>query len=180
MSRQRRGRRGSSGNGKSKSNDRAIPSSHKGSSGRRRRRGSGGKSRAKSGKKQQPSGFKSIAPSPLMALHKITTSSPVGTGFNPLAEGFKSGSGDKQESQSFTESTSLKASKLQKAASETIAESCNGCDQVNVVIKAEGNMEDPDLLGIDPKVAVFAGEAGISFIQEGKKTDGTKLLNRLF
>lgn len=159
MSRQRRGRRGSSGNGKSKSNDRAIPSSHKGSSSRRRRRGSGGKSRAKSGKKQQPSGFKSIAPSPLMALHKITTSSPVGTGFNPLAEGFKSGSDDKAGKPKFYRVHFFESFKTAKAASETIAESCNGCDQVNVVIKAEGNMEDPELLGIDPKVAVFAGEA---------------------
>ena len=157
MSRQRRGRRGSSGSGKSKNGERSIPSSHKSS---RRKRGSSNKSRNdRSSKKKQPTGFKSVAPSPLLALHKITTSSPVGTGFNPLAEGFKSDSGNKGGQPKFYRVHFFESFKAAKDAAESILESCNGCDQVNIVIKAEGNMEDPELLGIDAKVAVFAGEA---------------------
>ena len=36
---------------------------------------------------------------------------------------------------------------------------CSDCDQLNVVVRAEGNMEDPEIIGIDPKIKLFAGEA---------------------
>lgn len=40
-----------------------------------------------------------------------------------------------------------------------IKSACQGCDQLNVVIKMEGDMTDPELLGVDPKVKLFAGAA---------------------
>jgi hypothetical protein len=46
-----------------------------------------------------------------------------------------------------------------KAAVDRIKTASAHCDQLNLVIKAEGSMDDPELLGIDPKVKVFAGEA---------------------
>jgi len=36
---------------------------------------------------------------------------------------------------------------------------CDDCDQLNVVVRAEGDMTDPEILGIDPKIKLFAGEA---------------------
>lgn len=44
-------------------------------------------------------------------------------------------------------------------AEDTIKTAANHCEQLNVVIKAEGNMDDEKLPGFDPKVKVFAGEA---------------------
>ncbi len=46
-----------------------------------------------------------------------------------------------------------------KAAKRQILEQCASCDQLNVVIREEGNMEDAELLGIDKRVKVFAGKA---------------------
>ena len=46
-----------------------------------------------------------------------------------------------------------------RAAKTEIQEKCRNCDQFNLVIKAEGNMDDPELLEIDQKVKVFAGTA---------------------
>lgn len=47
-----------------------------------------------------------------------------------------------------------------KADKETILKYCREpYDQVNIAIKAEGNMDDPELLGLDDKVKVYAGEA---------------------
>lgn len=40
-----------------------------------------------------------------------------------------------------------------------IAEACATCDRLNVIIKAEGDMNDPELIRIDPKVKVYAGAA---------------------
>jgi hypothetical protein len=40
-----------------------------------------------------------------------------------------------------------------------ILDACQHCDQLNVVIRAEGDMNDPELVRINPKVKVFAGAA---------------------
>jgi hypothetical protein len=42
---------------------------------------------------------------------------------------------------------------------QDIVAATNGCDQLNVVIRAEGDMSDPELTGLSPKVKVFAGAA---------------------
>jgi hypothetical protein len=42
---------------------------------------------------------------------------------------------------------------------EKIREASSRCQQLNVVIQAEGNMDDPALLAIHPHVKVFAGKA---------------------
>ena len=36
---------------------------------------------------------------------------------------------------------------------------CNSCDQLNVVIEQEGDMDDSSLLSLHPKIKVYAGEA---------------------
>jgi hypothetical protein len=45
------------------------------------------------------------------------------------------------------------------AQQSKILEKCAECEHLNVVIQAEGNMDDPALLGIHPKVKVYAGKA---------------------
>ncbi len=45
------------------------------------------------------------------------------------------------------------------AQRDKILAKCADCDQLNVVIQAEGNMDDPALLGIHAKVKVYAGKA---------------------
>ena len=42
---------------------------------------------------------------------------------------------------------------------QKIVEACNHCDQLNVVIQAEGNMDDPKLLSLHPHIKVYAGKA---------------------
>ena len=46
-----------------------------------------------------------------------------------------------------------------KTSKEEIKAKCKNCEQLNVVILQEGNMDDEELLGIDPKVKIFAGTA---------------------
>ena len=46
-----------------------------------------------------------------------------------------------------------------KQEEKKIHSSCDRCDQLNVVIADEGNMDDTELLGISPKVKVYAGAA---------------------
>ena len=58
-----------------------------------------------------------------------------------------------------------------KSDTSAIKDQCQACDQLNVVIKAEGNMDDAELLGIDPKVKVYAGAAWTS-IHERRKEEG--------
>ena len=58
-----------------------------------------------------------------------------------------------------------------RQAKDTIAAECQNTNQLNVVIKEEGNMDDPSLLGIDPKVKVFAGDAW-TLIHERRLKDG--------
>lgn len=58
-----------------------------------------------------------------------------------------------------------------KAQKEEIQNLCASADQINVVIKAEGNMDDPDLLGIDEKVKIYAGEAWTN-IHERRQEEG--------
>ena len=48
---------------------------------------------------------------------------------------------------------------LAKADGANIVKLAEGVDQLNVVIAAEGNMDDAELLGLSPKVKVFAGAA---------------------
>lgn len=42
---------------------------------------------------------------------------------------------------------------------ESITQECSKCDQLNLVIREEGNMDNPVLLGANPKIKIFAGEA---------------------
>lgn len=58
-----------------------------------------------------------------------------------------------------------------KADHSVIAQKAQACDQLNVVIRAEGNMDDAELLGLSPKVKIFAGNAW-TIIHERRKTDG--------
>lgn len=51
--------------------------------------------------------------------------------------------------------TFLKARQSKKE----ILEKSQNCDQLNVVIREEGNMDDPELLDIHPHVKVYAGQA---------------------
>ena len=58
-----------------------------------------------------------------------------------------------------------------KSGTDQMKSLCQECDQLNVVIKAEGNMDDQDLLGVDPKVKIYAGEAW-TLIHERRRDDG--------
>jgi hypothetical protein len=58
-----------------------------------------------------------------------------------------------------------------KASKEQIAGLSASCGQVNLVIREEGNMEDVELLGVSPKVKIFAGKAW-ALIHDRRKTDG--------
>lgn len=58
-----------------------------------------------------------------------------------------------------------------KSSAEDIRQQCSGCDQLNVVIRAEGNMDDEEILGLDPKVRVYAGAAW-TLIHERRQSDG--------
>ena len=56
-----------------------------------------------------------------------------------------------------------------KSDRENILKQAQGVDQVNVVIRAEAPMDDPELML--PNVKVFAGAAW-TLIHERRKTDG--------
>lgn len=58
-----------------------------------------------------------------------------------------------------------------KASLEKIASLFPECEQVNVVIREEGNMDDKDILGLSPKVKLYAGKAWTT-IHERRKEDG--------
>jgi len=57
-----------------------------------------------------------------------------------------------------------------KADKETIAAKAKEVDQFNLVIRAEGNMDDPELLALGP-VKIFAGAAW-TLIHERRTQDG--------
>ena len=57
-----------------------------------------------------------------------------------------------------------------KADKDTIAAKAKDVDQFNLVIRAEGNMDDPDLLALGP-IKVFAGSAW-TLIHERRIQDG--------
>jgi hypothetical protein len=58
-----------------------------------------------------------------------------------------------------------------RAAKEHIRELSAVCEQVNVVIREEGNMDDQDLLSVGRRVKIFAGKAWTS-IHERRLTEG--------
>ncbi len=58
-----------------------------------------------------------------------------------------------------------------RAARERILNLSLDCEQVNVVVREEGNMDDPHLLGISKRVKVFAGKAWTT-IHERRLTEG--------
>ena len=60
---------------------------------------------------------------------------------------------------------------LAKKASERIQQVASECDCVNVVIREEGNMDDPELLGLAKQVRVFAGDAWF-LIHERRQEEG--------
>lgn len=57
------------------------------------------------------------------------------------------------------------------AARDAIIAQCVTCDQLNIVIRAEGNSNEATLLAIDAKVKVYAGAAWW-LIHERRKADG--------
>ena len=58
-----------------------------------------------------------------------------------------------------------------KSQSDQILSACSQCAQLNVVIKAEGNMDDQELLGISDNIKVFAGAAW-TLIHERRQDEG--------
>jgi hypothetical protein len=61
-----------------------------------------------------------------------------------------------------------------KAARDAIAQEAAQVDQLNIVIKAEGNMDDPEILDIVPRpgaLKIFAGAAW-TLIHERRVQDG--------
>jgi hypothetical protein len=56
----------------------------------------------------------------------------------------------------FKEFDNFKAAHADISSLSALAESC---DQLNVIIKAEGNMEDEQILEASPKITIYAGEA---------------------
>ncbi|MBI2601649.1 MAG: hypothetical protein HYW48_01220 [Deltaproteobacteria bacterium] len=52
-----------------------------------------------------------------------------------------------------------------------IASLLQECEQVNVVIREEGSMDDKDILGLDPKIRLYAGKAWTT-IHERRKEEG--------
>jgi len=58
-----------------------------------------------------------------------------------------------------------------RAAKEHIHELSVDCDQVNVVVREEGNMDDAELLGTNKRIKIFAGKAWTS-IHERRLTEG--------
>ena len=46
-----------------------------------------------------------------------------------------------------------------KTHSHELQAYCDQCDQLNLVVEQEGDMDDPSLLSINPKIKVYAGEA---------------------
>lgn len=58
-----------------------------------------------------------------------------------------------------------------KAGAQRIQELAVSSEQVNVVIREEGNMDDRDLLAVDTRVKVYAGKAWTS-IHERRLADG--------
>lgn len=113
-----------------------------------------------------------IAPAPLKPLSKIRLSGPCGSGLNPLApprqEYFAQYRRKEKRNYGIIFFDSFLDAKKQR---EAIQAASFKCDQLNVVIKAEGDMDDPELLGIDQKVKVFAGAAW-ALIHERRMNDG--------
>lgn len=162
MRRRRRGKKtgGSRGEGAGSAKKGGISNSHR----RGSKRGSGGKSKSSSGGRggrgRSSQAEKPIANAPVLPLRQIESSSPVGTGLNPLAEPFH----DNPKKAVLSPPRFYKVMFFDSFISaydgaSDIKAACSGCDQVNVVVKAEGNMADEKILGIDPKVKLFAGEA---------------------
>ncbi len=58
-----------------------------------------------------------------------------------------------------------------KAEKDSIVAELPGCDQLNVVVRDEGNMDDPEVLAIDPKIKLFAGAAW-ALIHDRRIKDG--------
>jgi hypothetical protein len=116
--------------------------------------------------------FSQIAPAPLKPLSKIRFSGPCGSGLNPLAppkqENFAQYRRKEKRNYGIIFFDSFLDAKKQR---EAIQAASVKCDQLNVVIKAEGDMDDPDLLSIDQKVKVFAGAAW-TLIHERRMNDG--------
>lgn len=161
MGRQRRARRRPNNSGEQNSNQ-SNQGQKPGVSGRsRRRKRNSGRNQVRKKKSHGETGRKSpVDPVPLQPIHKITSASPVGTGNNPLATNFlEKGHSAALKRPLFYKVIFYDSFKAAKQDSQKIKESCDGCDQLNVVIKAEGNMKDPEILDIDEKVKLFAGEA---------------------
>jgi hypothetical protein len=116
--------------------------------------------------------FSPIAPAPLKPLSKIRQASPCGSGLNPLApskqEAFAQYRKKDKKSYGIIFFESFQDAKKQKEAIQAAAVKF---DQLNVVIKAEGDMDDQEILVISQKIKLFAGAAW-TLIHERRMSDG--------
>lgn len=58
-----------------------------------------------------------------------------------------------------------------RSSKDRILELAKSSEQVNVVIREEGNMDDSELLALNTRIKIFAGKAWAS-IHERRLTDG--------
>ena len=65
-----------------------------------------------------------------------------------------------------------------KVGKDRIVAACEDCDQLNLVIREEGNMDDEELLSLNPKIKMFAGDAWYTIhqrrLEEGWYTGGPR------
>ena len=61
----------------------------------------------------------------------------------------------------------------QKAEQETklLQKLCETCDQLNVVLEEESDMDNPGILGIHPKIKLYAGAAWF-LVHQRRQDDG--------
>jgi hypothetical protein len=116
--------------------------------------------------------YSAVAPAPLKPLSKIKHSGPCGSGLNPLApskqEAYAQYRKKDKKSYGIIFFESFNDAKKQKDA---IQAASHKFDQLNVVIKAEGDMDDQDILVISHKIKLFAGAAW-TLIHERRMNDG--------
>jgi len=122
--------------------------------------------------RKQEQKFQQVAPSPLKPLSKIKIANPCGSGLNPLApkknDSFAAHQKKGERNYAVVFFENFNDAKKQR---ESIKVASMKCDQINVVIKAEGDMDDQEILSIDPKVKLFAGAAW-TLIHERRFQDG--------
>ena len=54
---------------------------------------------------------------------------------------------------------------------ESLQQLCETCDQLNVVVEEESDMDNPSILGIHPKIKLYAGAAWF-LVHQRRQDDG--------